>query len=187
MEGIFRTQEGSFAQFKWEAVKNNYASEQQGRPIFDKALIATITSPGQSKSEIKYELERESHEGKTSKTQYYEKYRDEVEKWKSNNQSGDLQGTPIDQWPQIDVKMAATLKFNKIFTVEALCDVPDGGLQALGMGARELQAKAKAFLAASKDTAAVQKYAAENERLNDRVAELEKQIQDLSAKFEKKK
>lgn len=187
MEGIFRTQEGSFAQFKWEAVKNNYASEKEGRPIFDKALIATISSPGQSKSEIKYELERETYEGKASKTQYYDKYKTEVEKWKENSESGDLKGTPIDQWPLIDVKMAAVLKFHKVYTVEALCEVPDGELSKFGMGARELREKAKAFLAAAKDTSVVQKYAAENERLHTKVADLEQQIKELSARFEKKK
>ena len=35
-------------QFKWEAVKNEFASKAQGQPIYDQVLRVYITTPGRS-------------------------------------------------------------------------------------------------------------------------------------------
>lgn len=187
MQAVFKTKDGNFVNFKQEAVKNNFASEKEGRAIYDKVTFATVHSPGQSKSEITYELEREGQDKKVKQSQYYEQFKEQVEAWKSKHDVTGLGGTPIEQWPVLDVRMVATLKFNNVHTVEALAELSDTGLQAVGMGARDLQTKAKAFLSQAKDTAAAQRLASENERLRDQISGLQKQIQEISAKVDKKK
>lgn len=97
-----------------------------------------------------------------------------------------VEGMPIDQWPQITRAQGLTLKAAGVHTVEAMAEVHDGNLDKLGTNARELKAKAKAYLAQAADTAAAQHLAAENTKKDLEMAELRRQITDLAAKLEPK-
>lgn len=97
-----------------------------------------------------------------------------------------LEGMPIEQWPQVTRSEALTLKAANIPTVEALAAVHDGHVDKLGQQGREWRAKAQAFIALAKDTAAGQKIAAENEDLKNQMADMQRQIKDLAGQLQKK-
>lgn len=98
-----------------------------------------------------------------------------------------MQGTPLEEWPQVTRAQALTLKAAGVHTVEAMAEVHDGHIDKLGGNARELKAKAKAYLAQAADTAAASKLAAENERKDTEMAELRRQIADLASRLEPEK
>lgn len=97
-----------------------------------------------------------------------------------------LEGMPIEQWPQLTKGAALTLKAANIPTVEALAAVHDGNIDKIGQQGREWRAKAQAFLALAKDTAAGQKLAAENQSLKDQIKDMQRQITELAGQLQKK-
>jgi hypothetical protein len=91
-------------------------------------------------------------------------------------------GTPLKVWPQVDTAMINNLNSLNIHTVEQLADASDGSLDNIGMGARELQKRAKIFLQLQVDEAIAQKLASDNDEKDERIAKLEAQIAELSKK-----
>jgi len=68
----------------------------------------------------------------------------------------------------------------KIRTVETLAELPDSSLQNIGMGARELQKKARDFLSGQNSVAAVKK---ELEAEKAEKAEMQKMMQKMQAQI----
>ncbi len=93
--------------------------------------------------------------------------------------AGTSEELPIEQWALISRSVAMMLRAAHIHTVEALAAVHDGHVERLGTNGRELRAKAKAFLAQAKDSSAVIKLAAEKKALEDRMAAMQAQINQL--------
>lgn len=90
-------------------------------------------------------------------------------------------GLPVEQWAAVNRSIALTLKAANIPTVEALASVHDGNIDRIGISnARELQAKAKAFLAQAKDSAATAKLAADKQALEDRLRGMEAQMAEMT-------
>jgi hypothetical protein len=162
----------AFPTFYVEAVENRSKSEAEGRPVFDEVEYVRIMIAGDQKTEI---IKKVSDVVRNQ-------YRNEYMHWKQTQQQA-VSGTPIEQWPAASVSFVKTAKMLNITTVEALADLHDGALQRLGMGARDMQARARAFLLAAKDNAVTEKLAAENNRLTDEIDLLKKQIADMGAKF----
>lgn len=97
-------------------------------------------------------------------------------------------GFPLEQWPELsaDEGVIRDLNHKRIYTVEQLANVSDQNLANIGLGARALVAKAKAFVEVRKDSAAVTKYAeqyeqvkAENLLLKDQLATMAARLQAL--------
>lgn len=93
-------------------------------------------------------------------------------------------GTPLEDWTGMGKAQVAQAKALNIFTVEQLADLNDHGLRNLGMGARELQAKARLFLERRADEKAGERAVAENVRLNEELAARDSTIAALSARLE---
>jgi len=91
-----------------------------------------------------------------------------------------VNGLPIEEWPQVDRSLAMTLKAANVHTVEELAEVNDTHINKIGNKGRELRAKAKAFLAVAKDTAASQAIAADAARKEAEISDLRRQIADLA-------
>jgi hypothetical protein len=70
-------------------------------------------------------------------------------------------GIPIEKWDELSEPQVNVLKALNIRTIENLCSVADGAIEAMGPGMRELQRKAKLYLADAKATQ--EKEAAEQE------------------------
>lgn len=93
-------------------------------------------------------------------------------------------GFPLEQWPEVDEGIVRDLNHKRIYTVEQLSAVTDQNLANIGLGARELVAKAKAFVEVRKDSAAVSKYAAQAEQALAENVLLRDELKVLAAKLQ---
>jgi hypothetical protein len=95
--------------------------------------------------------------------------------FKEGREATAVDGTPLEHWPDIDALTVARLKLAHVFTLEALAGLSDAGLSAIGIGARQLQARARAFLVES--GAARQRR--ENEDLRAELASLRAKVEEM--------
>ena len=175
--------DGNFLLFSWDVAKNAAATEAEGRPIYDKVLNVCIQSPGAPHQGHGAEVEREYADGRVKKSEaMYLRYGREIRQFKEMGaQAGDMKGTPVKEWPAIDVRQAAELVALNIYTVESLADLSDTGIQRLGHGGRSLVARAKAFLQSAGGNAVSEKLAAENAALREQIALLQGQVSEVTA------
>lgn len=159
---------GIFPRFYMRIIEDPVASREMGRPIHKEVEYVEIRIAGDNKTVINKKVDDEHRRRWPNVYQAFK-----------NQQQIAVEGTPIEEWPAITEARRKDLKALNIFNVEALAELPENGIQRLGMGARELVAKAKAWLDSAKSTSEIQKYAAENEKLNSRITYLEQQIQEL--------
>lgn len=106
--------------------------------------------------------------------------------WKAyqDGEQSKATGFPLEQWPQVDQAMIRELNHKHIYTVEQLASVSDTNLANIGLGARELVAKAKAFVDVMKDTDAATKYAAQFEQVKAENDLLQEQNRDLASRLQ---
>lgn len=195
-ENLYKTDTNAVLRFFEQPEKNNFASEQAGKPIFDTVLKAEVITPGQSASTLEVEIERVFSKFAGSKTpprrsRYYDKYKAQVEAYRSDSGEYVDSGTPVRSWAQIDRGTAETLAAQGIYTVEALAGISDTALGNLGTGARTLREQAKSFLLSREFGVPSAQTSAENVALkeeNTRLAEenatLKAQISALQAAAE---
>jgi hypothetical protein len=182
---IYRTDDGNFVRFEWEAAKNEVASNKEARPIYDKVLRAYITCPGQKNSEMCHEIEREFADGtKRVRPDLAQRFAKQLEAYRSQTTSPELTGTPIAQWPAIDARQVAEFRALGIHTVEALAELSDSGIQKLGIGGREISGKARAYLESAKGSAHAEHLASELAKRDQEIARLTKQVESLAALLE---
>ena len=151
-------------QFFTEAVKLEWKSKQEGRPLFEDREFVRIIIPGDRRSMVVEPL-NEGHQ---------QRWPREYEAYKAGREAP-LEGTPLSEWPVSAMSPARVqeLAYFHIRTVEQLAAVNDAQLQGLGMGARELRERAKTWLeVAAKGAAPIERLisraedlARENERL----------------------
>lgn len=182
---MFKTKDGSLVAFHWDTARNEAASASEGRPIYDKTLMATVFAAGDPKTEAIHEIERHFHDGRPPRVrqQLRERFADELTAWQRNDGGIEAAGTPLSQWPSMDASLVATLRELKIYTVESLATLSDAGVQKLGMGGREWVRRAQAFLDAAKGNAPAEALIRENEALKAENTRLTGQVQDLSAQI----
>lgn len=152
--------------FKEEPVKNEKAS-QGGPPVYDVVTYLRIAAPGQQKSFPIYEICRRFEDG-TEKIdkgvharfwQVYDQYR--------AKQAPSAAGTPLEQWPLMDVAQVRAFKDANIFTVQQLAELGDNGIENVRKG-REWRARAQSWLQEAK--------AASNDEDRARIAKLEEEL-----------
>lgn len=181
----------NMVRFEYATEKNESVSAQRGRPMHDKIIKATVVSGGSKKSEAVLILEREralpSDEAPKS-TKVYESViegllglRDALERFKKDQAPAQGSGTPLEEWPTLDVQQRADLRAMNIHYVEQLADASDGALVNLGMGARALKQKAQAFLAAARGQAPIDRLVEENDELKRQMAILSQQVAEMRA------
>jgi hypothetical protein len=134
--------------FHKKAKKNNFRSEQEGRPIFDDVIYIKKMVPGDSLSIIDRPM--------------YESDKNEFPlQWAhfQNRQSDDqmISGTPLIEWPILTTAQAEELRGLKFYTVENIANSSDSQLQRIGMLAgmspHAFRDKAKLFINKAKDIA----------------------------------
>lgn len=167
---------GLWVEFIRKAVQNNAKSTEAGRPIFDEFDYIEITTPG-GKSKVSRKANEEDKKRFSSHWELYQA--------KQNGATGDMViGTPIDQWPALSTGQVHEFRAIGIRTVDQIANLNDQGIQAIGMGGRELKARAQAFLAKASGNAEFEGLAAENERLSEQVALQKTQMEDMAARVE---
>lgn len=163
---------GLHVEFFTDAVKMEFRSEQEGRPIYEDRTFVKILIPGDNKTAI----EREATAGDR------ERFHEEFARFKNNIMAAEQSvGTPLAQWAPMSRSQVKEYAHFNIHTVEQLAALSDTGKQTLGMGAQEWAAKAAAFIAKAAGSADVQKIAAENVALKARLEAMEQQFANLSA------
>lgn len=164
-----------WVEFRREAKQNMAKSEQAGRPIFDEFDYIHITVPGGKTKVI--EKVNDGH-----KQRFPDHWR--LHQEKMNGRTGEaLIGTPLDQWPAMSLSQTYELRALGIHTVDQLAHLTEAGIAAIGLGGRELKAKAAAFLAQATNNSEVEALAADNLHLSEEVERLNKTVQELSAKI----
>lgn len=206
MTQMYKTETNAVLRFFEEAPKNNFLSEQEGKPIFDTALMCEVITPGQAASTLTLELERtlnsvagldEDGKRKVKRTGHFKRFEAQVKAYRTDSGEFIDDGTPIGSWAQIDKGTAETLKSQGIFTVEALASVSDGSLGNLGTGARTMRDQAASFLTSrqfglpdAQNSAALSKATSEIAELKEQLTELrnllDKQSADSSPENEEK-
>lgn len=164
-----------FAEFRRETIKDERATRMAGSPQFKEVVKCKIHVPGDRNLVVEKFADRETRERFSEAWEAFER-----------QESIAPDGTPIDQWPYLagDPGRIRSLKFNDIYTVEAVAGVTDSNLEVLGLGGRTLRSQAQAFLEAAHTGAVPAKLVEENERLNDKVTALTAQLADMAARFE---
>ena len=160
-----------FVEFYTDAVEMKAKSEQEGRPIYEDRPHVRILNPGDTGTVIEC----------VAKDDHKRKYPEAWKRFIANEATGHS-GTPLEQWPQITRSQVKEAKYFEVHTVEQMAGLADVHISRMGMGFSDLRAKAKAYIALAEDTATATKQAAENERLQNQIADLQAQIKDMSAK-----
>lgn len=161
------------AAFSKRAIELKAQSEKEGRPIYEERDFITIFLNG---GDV---VDREvKPKDKIDYAQAWAAY--------EQGQSQKCSGTPVNQWPVLGVAQIATLRALNVFSVEQIAEASDALLQSIGMGAREMQAKARIYLQKAATNAKAEAAVAENVRLKEEIADLKKQISDLAKQIKEK-
>ncbi len=184
---IFKSPDGAALRFFEEPVKNNFQSEKHGRPLFDNMLYVEVITPGSNESIPRFEVERtycpEVGKGDgpnkriVERTAYYDRFKEAVEKYKSEDAGAVVDGTPLDQWPLIDKGTAQGYKALGIWTVEMLSGISDGNLGNLGIGGQVMREQAKQWLISRQFGVPSAQLAADKANLEQEVARLTRELE----------
>ena len=143
---------------------NQAKSADEGRPIYEEQPYIQIMQPGNKDSII----QRPATD--MDKNRFAEHFR----KFQARETEEHIEGTLLENWPQITRSQVEELRFFNVRTVEQLVNMSDSNGQGL-MGIGLLKQKAQAYLEDSDANAAKQALAdqkAENEELRGLIAEL---------------
>lgn len=161
-----------FAQFFMEAVQDQVASEQSGRPIFREAEFVRIIVPGDALNIVVREVRD------IDKEAYAEQYR----AFKAN-QEQPVEGTPLDKLPFLTKARVLEFQAMGLKTAEHVRDMSDAVAQKF-MDAHGLRKRITDFLLAAADVAPVEKLNAELAERDEKIATLMKALESQGEKIE---
>lgn len=162
----------TMARFYMETVEDKAASTREGKPMFMEREKVEIHVPG-DRNTVVDRLVNDEHRNRWPRLYAAFKARETVP----------LEGTPIGEWAAIGRAQAEELKYAHILTVEILADLPDDALRrAVKMGGVALRDKAQRWLKDVNDRAPMEKLAAEGAAKDAKIAVLEQQMADMTAR-----
>lgn len=178
-----------FVTFEVRAEEDRQASIDAGHYVTKDVDYALITPAGSKDrvervaSEWFVYLARQVDEGRFPAA-WLDAFKSKYEAWKKG-QEVPVSGTSVRQWNVLSPSQCKNLLDLHILTIEDLAAANEESLARLGMGGRDLQRRAREWLAASGDVGKVSErasaLAAENEALKSRVAAMEAQIAQIAA------
>lgn len=174
---ISLSQNSTYAEFFIDAVHLKFQSEQEGRPIFEDREFVRIFIPGDAHTDL---VKRVTD---VERDRFPEAYA----AFKRGLSDEQVSGTPLSLLPWLLPSQVKQMQALNIRTVEHLASLSDTNLQAVGIGARELKAKAAAYLDAAAGGAEAAKNAARIESLEAENEALKQQVKELAALADKKK
>ncbi|MCX6010362.1 MAG: hypothetical protein NTW48_10125 [Chloroflexi bacterium] len=112
--------------FHSKPIKNEFASAQEGRPIFVDRDMITIYVPGDNTLTVDAEV-RDDHKARfpLQWAHYQNKHGDDPRNI----------GTPISEWPLVTQAVAEELRAMKFYTVESIASASDAQISSMGMKA----------------------------------------------------
>lgn len=182
----YRTGDNCMLRIWADASKNNFHSEQEGRPIFDDVIMLEVIAPGSNGASPVFEVERiirdtlDADKVQIIRAPQYEQYVDFINRFKANAEDMSLAGTPLKEWSEISRSKAAELKAAGITSVETLAALSDNQLHRIGPDGRTWRDKAVAYLANSKDDAYATELAARLAKSEENNADKDRQLRELN-------
>jgi hypothetical protein len=155
-------------QFFYDAVQNEFKSNEEGRPIFDQVAFIRIFTPGS----------RDVFVSRASEV-YQRRFERQWDRFQRANTEA-VDGTPLEQATWVTVAQIAELKSVNCYTIENLADMSDVLIGKM-MGALGLRERARKFLAAAKEAAPLLKLTSELEKRDAEINLLKQQMQDILA------
>lgn len=154
------------------AIRNDWKSTQEGRPIFDDTLMIEIRVRGDRNSVIQRPVRPEDKA----------RFRGVFAAHEKGEKEGSS-GTPLSQWPLMTQSQVEEMKYLGFHTVENVAEAHDGVLGKFP-GLRAMQEKAKLYLEQASGGAPLERLAKENEGLKSQAEVQQRTIQELSSKLE---
>lgn len=181
-----------YVRFETRAVEDRNASIEAGHYVAKNVDFALITPPG-TKDCVERPAEewllqnRDKARAGTLDPKWAESFDYAYKQWKLENAIPEM-GTPIKGWPVLSPAQQVSCLAANVRTVEDLAALHENGLQRIGMGARDLQNKAKAWLSAAEDKGKIASenaaLLAENESLRNEVDNLRRRLEALESQQE---
>lgn len=166
-----------------DAIKDERAS-RDGPPVYHTGHFVRVVVAGSKGNEGPiYEMARKLDDGwKANNEHAARRFQRPYEDWKAGRASPDA-GTPLEQWPLMDVAMVAAFKAANVFTVQQLAGLSDGLLDtAIRRGGREWRGKALAWLDEAKAAAGDVEARAQIARQQEEINELKKMLAEQLTK-----
>ena len=155
-------------------VQNNFKTMTEKRPIFEEKIFLKKLVPGDSTLVV----------DRPMREQDIEEYPIEWARFEQKKEQR-VSGTPIDVWSAISETQKAEFKALHIFTIDQFAQLADSVGNKI-MGFNDLRDKARAFIAAAKDSAVFDKIRAETDaklaQQEEEMAQLRDLVNQLSAK-----
>ena len=171
--------------FYMHTTQNEAKTRTEGRPIFDEMEVCEVRMAANKQTvgvfpahEVFKKISR--NDGSMEELTYAIAFNEQYKKFKAN-EAQELSGTPLSEAPFLTQGKRLELKAMNVHTVEALAAVDGQPLKQLGMTGREMKNQAMAYLAKAAGSADVTALAAENVAMSQQLAEMQKQIQELTA------
>lgn len=171
-----------------DTIRNPAKSADAGRPIFDEREMVEVLIPGDKNFRPVFPAhdlaEMEDGKGRQSRT-WAEKYFEAYREFRSGNDRSSS-GTPLDELAWLSRARVSELRALGIDSVEQLASLSDRNRSRLGPDARDLMARAQAYIDAAADAATPAKLAAENAEMKDRLAQMEAMMLAMQAEAPKR-
>ena len=155
-------------------VQNNFKTMTEKRPIFEEKIFLKKLVPGDSTLVV----------DRPMREQDIDEYPIEWARFEQKKEQK-VSGTPIDVWSAISETQKAEFKALHIFTIDQFAQLADSVGNKI-MGFNDLRDKARAFIAAAKDSAVFDKIRAETDaklaQQEEEMAQLRELVNQLSAK-----
>lgn len=155
-------------------VQNNFKTMTEKRPIFEEKVFLKKLVPGDSTLVVDRPMREQDVEDYPIEWARFEQKKEQR-----------VSGTPIDVWTVISETQKAEFKALHIFTIDQFAQLADSVGNKI-MGFNDLRDKARAFIAAAKDSAVFDKIRAETDaklaQQEEEMAQLRELVNQLSAK-----
>ncbi|MDH4072590.1 MAG: hypothetical protein OEV41_05740 [Gammaproteobacteria bacterium] len=161
--------DGVFVEIYERPVKDEDATEREGTPIFRNQTYIRKKVPNQRDI---YDQPVKS----TDRQRYQELFRKH-----EAGEASSIEGTPLEEWPQLDASQVATLKAAGVFTVQQLSNMPETG-GGLPNAYRQLKFKAAQWLQG--EGSEVRRLRDEVDAREKHIAEQDKKIADLVSRLD---
>ena len=155
-------------------VQNNFKTMTEKRPIFEEKIFLKKLVPGDSTLVVDRPMREQDVDDFPIEWARFEQKKEQR-----------VSGTPIDVWSAISETQKAEFKALHIFTIDQFAQLADSVGNKI-MGFNDLRDKARAFIAAAKDSAVFDKIRAETDaklaQQEEEMAQLRELVNQLTAK-----
>lgn len=159
--------------FETRAVKNEFETNKQGRPVFYEQDYINVITPGSR--DVFIAPMDDSYKRRFAKR--YKEWQDREKR------EGSVEGTLLAELTWMTKSQIAELNYSNIFTVEQLAGMSDANAMQF-MGSQQLRQRAKLYLEAAAGAAPALRLQQELEQRDNRIAAMENQIAEQAKLLE---